>query len=46
MAVEAVLNRDGQLVTATVLVAALAMIVATLVVDVLVALLDPRVGRS
>lgn len=46
MAVEAVLNRDGQLVTATVLVAALAMIVAMLVVDVLVALLDPRVGRS
>jgi len=46
MAVEAVVNRDGQLVTATVLVAAVAMIAATLLVDVLVALLDPRVDRS
>lgn len=46
MAVEAVVNRDGHLVTATVLVAAVAMIAATLIVDVLVALLDPRVDRS
>lgn len=46
MAVEAIVNRDGQLVTATVLIAALAIVTATLVVDVLVAALDPRQTRS
>lgn len=46
MAVEAIVNRDGPLVTATVLVAAVAIILATLLVDVLVTLLDPREVRS
>jgi peptide/nickel transport system permease protein len=46
VAVEAIVNRDGQLVTATVLMAALAIVVATLLVDVLVAALDPRQTRS
>lgn len=46
VAVQAIIDRDGQLVTATVLIAALAIVTATLVVDVLVAALDPRQTRS
>lgn len=46
MAVEAIINRDGQLVTATVLVAALAIVLATLLVDACAVLLDPRLARS
>ncbi|HRI66308.1 MAG TPA: ABC transporter permease [Polyangium sp.] len=46
MAVEAIINRDGQLVTATVLVAAVAIVLATLVVDMCAVFLDPRLARS
>lgn len=46
VAVQAIIDRDGQLVTATVLIAALAIVTATLVVDVFVAALDPRQTRS
>jgi peptide/nickel transport system permease protein len=45
MTVEAIVNRDGPLVTATVLVAAIAIVVATLLVDVIGVLLDPRLAR-
>jgi peptide/nickel transport system permease protein len=45
MAVEAIVNRDGPLVTATVIVAAVAIVTATLLVDVLGVLLDPRLAR-
>ncbi len=46
MAVEAIVNRDGPLVTATVLVASTAIVIATLMVDALVTLVDPRLRRS
>lgn len=46
MAVEAIVNRDGPLVTATVLVAAIAIVVATLLVDVVAVFLDPRTSRA
>lgn len=46
MAVEAIVNRDGPLVTATVLVAAVAIVVATLLVDVVTAFLDPRSSHT
>lgn len=46
MAVEAIVNRDGPLATATVLVASVAIVLATLLVDVLGVVLDPRTTRS
>ncbi|MBK9263527.1 MAG: ABC transporter permease [Polyangiaceae bacterium] len=46
MAVEAIVNRDGPLVTATVLVAAIAIVAATLLVDLVAVFLDPRTSRA
>lgn len=43
MAVDAMVNRDGPVIMGTVLFGAVAIVVATLVVDVLAVLLDPRV---
>jgi len=42
MAVEALLNRDGPVIAATVLVASIAVVLSTLLLDVLTYLLDPR----
>jgi len=44
LAVEAIVNRDGPLVTATVLVAAVAIVMATLLVDAFGVWLDPRLA--
>lgn len=46
MAVEALLNRDGPVIAATVLVASLAVVLSTLVLDVVTYLLDPRLRTS
>jgi peptide/nickel transport system permease protein len=45
MAVEALVNRDGPVITATVLVASTAVVLSTLLVDLLSPLLDPRIRR-
>jgi ABC-type dipeptide/oligopeptide/nickel transport system permease component len=42
MAVEALLNRDGPVIAATVLVASLAVVLSTLLLDVVTYCLDPR----
>jgi peptide/nickel transport system permease protein len=45
MAVDALINRDGPVVFGTVLFAATAIVLATLLLDVVYALLDPRLRR-
>ncbi len=46
LAVRAMRDRDGPVIVGTVLVAATAVVVMSLVVDVLYALLDPRIART
>jgi peptide/nickel transport system permease protein len=46
LAVDALLNRDGPLVSGTVLFSSTAVVVATLLLDVTYVLLDPRLRRS
>ncbi|MRG90638.1 ABC transporter permease [Polyangium spumosum] len=46
MAVESLLNRDGPVIVATVLVASIAVVLSTLLVDLLAPLLDPRIDRD
>lgn len=45
LAVDAMVNRDGPVIFGTVLFSAFAIIVASVLVDVLTALLDPRIRR-
>ena len=45
MAVDAMVNRDGPVIFGTVLFSSLAIVVASLLVDVLTTLLDPRLRR-
>jgi peptide/nickel transport system permease protein len=45
MAVDAMMNRDGPVIFGTVLVSAAAMVLATLLSDLLVLLVDPRLRR-
>ena len=46
MAVESLLNRDGPVIVATVLVASTAVVLSTLLVDLIAPLLDPRIDRA
>ena len=46
MAVESLLNRDGPVIIATVLVAGTAVVLSTLLVDLVTPLLDPRIDRD
>lgn len=46
LAVTAMVNRDGPVIFGTVLFSALAIVLASVLVDVLTALLDPRVRKS
>ena len=45
MAVDALLNRDGPVITGAVLFASTAVVVSTVVLDVSYLLLDPRLRR-
>ncbi len=46
MAVESLLNRDGPVIVATVLVASTAVVLSTLLVDLIAPFLDPRIDRG
>jgi peptide/nickel transport system permease protein len=46
MAVDAMVNRDGPVLMGTVLLSALAIVIASLLVDVLTVIVDPRLRRG